>query len=111
MCAHETKEKEVCCCCCGEDSGAGAAEQTPSVQGAAIKILGGGCDKCRALERNTLDALYELGMEPAVEHVTDLIEIARYGVLEIPALVYNDKVLSSGKVLKPAQICKLLRQQ
>ncbi len=64
-----------------------------------IKVLGSGCAKCRALEDAVRAAMLELGIEEEVEHVTDFIEIASYGVMTTPALVVNGKVLSYGKVL------------
>ncbi|WP_435083433.1 thioredoxin family protein [Ohessyouella blattaphilus] len=76
---------------------------------AAIKILGSGCKKCNELEANTKSALEQLGMDTAIDHVTDFAEIAAYGVMTTPALVYNDKVLSYGKVLKAREVVKLLQ--
>ena len=35
-----------------------------------IKILGTGCPKCKALEKNVLEALKEIGADAAVEKVT-----------------------------------------
>ena len=69
--------------------------QSTAEQEAAVKILGSGCDKCRALEKATIEALEELGRDTAVEHVTDFAQIAQYGVMQIPALVVDGKVLSS----------------
>ncbi|MGF7003739.1 small redox-active disulfide protein 2 [Lachnospiraceae bacterium PFB1-21] len=76
---------------------------------ATIKILGSGCKKCNELEANTKSALEQLGMDTAIDHVTDFAEIAAYGVMTTPALVYNDKVLSYGKVLKAGEVVKLLQ--
>lgn len=78
-------------------------------QEAAVKVLGSGCDKCRALEQSTLAALNELGREPQVQHVTDFAEIAKYGVMQTPALVVDGKVVSYGKVLSKAEVLKLLQ--
>lgn len=75
---------------------------------AAVKVLGSGCDKCRALEKSTLEALSELGREARVQHVTDFADIARYGVMQTPALVVDGKVISYGKVLSKAEVIKLL---
>ncbi|MCP1109826.1 thioredoxin family protein [Lachnospiraceae bacterium PAL227] len=76
---------------------------------ATIKILGSGCKKCNELEANTKSALEQLGMDIPIDHVTDFAEIAAYGVMTTPALVYNDKVLSYGKVLKAGEVVKLLQ--
>ena len=43
--------------------------------------------------------------------VTDFQDIMAYGVMSTPALVINEKVVSSGKVLKPKEIKVLLKKQ
>jgi small redox-active disulfide protein 2 len=73
-----------------------------------IKVLGSCCGNCAALMANTKIALAELGMECTVEKVTDFAEIAKYGVMSIPSLVIDEKVVSTGKVLKPKEIVKIL---
>ena len=73
-----------------------------------IKVLGPGCKNCENLADNTKAALKELGLEAEIEKVTDFAEIAGYGILSTPGLVVDDKVVSSGKVLKPKEIAKLL---
>lgn len=73
-----------------------------------IKVLGSCCENCAALMANTKIALAELGMECTVEKVTDFAEIAKYGVMSIPSLVIDEKVVSTGKVLKPKEIVKIL---
>lgn len=77
-------------------------------QDAPVKVLGSGCDKCRALEQSTIEALKESGREPRVQHVTDFAEIAKYGVMQTPALVVDGKVVSYGKVLSKEEVLKLL---
>ena len=89
-----------------ENSDAAAAPE----QEAAVKVLGSGCDKCRALEKAAIEALQELGQEPRVQHITDFTEIAQYGVMQTPALVVDGKVVSYGKVLSKAEVIKLLKQ-
>lgn len=76
---------------------------------ANIKILGSGCSKCDQLEKNTVEALTELGMDTTVEHVTDFAQIAAYGVMTTPALVVGKKVVAYGKILKKDEIIKLLK--
>ena len=86
----------------------GAAEQSKTT-GPSVKILGGGCEKCNALEKATVEALGELGMDTAIDHVRDFTQIAAYGVMTTPALVVDGKVLSYGKVLKKDEVVRLLR--
>ena len=75
------------------------AEAETSKAAAGVKVLGSGCAKCGALEAAVRSALEELGMGPAVDHVTDFSQIAAYGVMSTPALVVDGKVVSYGKVL------------
>ncbi len=71
-----------------------------------VKILGSGCPNCRRLEAETRLALDAL--DPPVPYelvkVTDILTIADYGVLSIPALLMNDKLLSAGRVPGREQI-------
>lgn len=73
-----------------------------------IKILGTGCAKCTKLEENAKKAIAIKGIDATVEKVSDMGEIMDYGVMITPALVIDDKVVSSGKLLKPEEIVKLL---
>lgn len=73
-----------------------------------VKILGSGCANCNLLEEHTRQALQELGMDTSIEHVTDFVAIAGYGVMTTPALVVDDKVLSAGKVLAKDEVVALL---
>ncbi|MGN0517765.1 MAG: thioredoxin family protein, partial [Acutalibacteraceae bacterium] len=45
-----------------------------------------------------------------VEYITDMQKVMEYGVMSMPAIVVNEKVVSMGKVLKTADIEKLLRK-
>lgn len=73
-----------------------------------IKILGTGCPNCKKLEDNVKKALEELKLEATIEKVTDLPEIMSYGVLSVPAIAVDEKVLSSGTVLSTEEIKKIL---
>lgn len=73
-----------------------------------IKVLGTGCPSCKKLEANAKEVVKELGLDVEVEKVTEIEDILSYGVMGIPALVVNDKVVSTGKVLNPKQIKKLI---
>lgn len=73
-----------------------------------IKVLGPGCMKCRTLEKNTQEALKELGINAEVKHVTDLNEITSHGVFMTPGLVVDGKVKLTGKIASKDEIKKLL---
>jgi small redox-active disulfide protein 2 len=73
-----------------------------------IKILGSGCANCHRLEANTRDALATLGMDATIEKVTDVGDIASYGVMRTPGLVVDEQVLVSGRVPDAKEIARLL---
>ena len=55
-------------------------------------------------------ALEKLGKDAEVVKVGDIKEIVSYGVMTSPTLVIDDKVVSTGKVLKPKAIMKMLER-
>ena len=69
-----------------------------------VKILGSGCPNCQRLERETRTALDALSIEYELTKVTDYADIAAYGVLQTPALVINERVVSAGKIPKHSDI-------
>jgi small redox-active disulfide protein 2 len=77
----------------------------------SVKVLGTGCAKCDKLSANANEALGKLGIaDIQVEHVKDLKEIARHGVMLTPAIVINGKAKSPGKVLSVEEVTKLLKE-
>jgi hypothetical protein len=69
-----------------------------TLSGLTIAALGMGCTRCNQLESDIRDILSELKTTADLRHITDLRKIARYGVMDSPALVANNKVLSVGEV-------------
>ena len=69
-----------------------------------IRILGPGCVSCNRLEEIVRSVLDRKKIPADFEHIHDLDEIWRYGVINTPALVINDVVLCSGKMPTQAQI-------
>lgn len=75
----------------------------------SIKILGkNGCINCSNMFKNTIDILAEKNIAADCQHVTDLQEIMKYGVMSLPGLVINEKVVSYGKILSKADIEKYI---
>ena len=73
-----------------------------------IKILGSGCKKCVALGDNAKAAVAAAGQEAEIVKVTDIAEIAGYGVMSTPGLVIEEKLVSAGRVLSAREIGDLL---
>ena len=122
----EKKEEKSCCCgsaepksgestgcCCGS---APKAEASSCCCGApvegicCVKVLGAGCKSCHEQYENAKAAVQALGLNVEVEYITDMEKVMAYGVMSMPAIVVNDQVVSMGKVLKAADVEKLLRK-
>ena len=73
-----------------------------------IQILGTGCKKCLTLAETADTAAKALGLEYTLEKVTNLNEIASFGVMFTPALVVDGQVKVAGKVPGLEDIKKLL---
>ncbi|MBU1163596.1 MAG: thioredoxin family protein [Proteobacteria bacterium] len=63
-----------------------------------IKVLGPGCSQCDMLDKILIEVLSEMKILADMEHIRDIREIGKYGVMGTPALVINGKVMSVGKV-------------
>lgn len=107
--ASEAAEVSEACCessqsttetCCGE-----------SVDGiCCIKVLGAGCKSCHEQYENAKKAVSKMGLDIEVEYITDMEKVMTYGVMSMPAIVVNENVASMGKVLKTADVVKLLKK-
>ncbi len=73
-----------------------------------IKVLGGGCKSCEALLKAVKEAVELKGIDAQVEYITDMEKIMNYGVMSMPALMLDEKIVSAGKVLKAKDVCRLL---
>lgn len=106
------KKEETSSCCCNNCKNESVAQAEPvKTEGASVKILGSGCMKCNQLEAAVKEALEQLGMDTAVDHVTDFGQIAGYGVMTTPALVVDGKVMSYGKVLTTDEAIEILQNR
>lgn len=125
--SNTKKENNSCCCgdieglilkedqkelksSCGCAEGCTCNEQEIKSDRLIIKVLGSGCKNCITLTENVHKALEEMKLSAEIVKVTDFAQITGYGIMSTPALVLNEKVISYGKVLKPAKIVKLLEK-
>ncbi len=63
-----------------------------------IKVLGPGCAKCKKTAQLIQKIVEESGSNATVEKVTDMMEIASYGVFGTPSVVIDGEVKSVGKI-------------
>ena len=75
-----------------------------------IKILGPGCANCDRLEREVMEAVSELDLPAGIDHVRDIREIGKYGVMGSPALIIDGKVKAVGRVPMRSEIRKWLKE-
>ena len=74
-----------------------------------IKVLGPGCAKCTQTEKIVKEAIAESGVQATVEKITDVMEIAGYGVFGTPAVVVDGDVKCVGKIPKKADVLGWIR--
>ena len=99
-CCCTPKAEEAASCCCGAP-----------VEGiCCVKVLGAGCKSCHGQFENAKAAVKAMGLDVEVEYITDMEKVMAYGVMSMPAIVVNEKVVSMGKVLKAADVEKLLHK-
>jgi small redox-active disulfide protein 2 len=75
-----------------------------------IKVLGPGCLKCEQTEKNVKEAVQVSGVAAKIEKVTDVMEIAKYGVFGTPAVVVDGEVRSVGKIPNKDEIITWLKK-
>ncbi len=63
-----------------------------------IKVFGPGCVKCESLIENTQKAIDDIGLSYEIEKISDINSIVEEGIMATPALMINDKVVSSGRL-------------
>ena len=110
---EEEKKAPACCCGSAKAQVAKSAECCcgTSVNGiCCVKVLGAGCRACHEQYENAKTAVKALGLDVEVEYITDMEKVMGYDVMSMPAIVVNEKVVSMGKVLKAADVEKLLRK-
>ena len=107
----EPKAEESACCCAASKTKATSCCCGAPVEGiCCVKILGAGCKSCHEQYENAKAAVQALGLNAEVEYITDMEKVMEYGVMSMPAIVVNDQVVSMGKVLKAADVEKLLNR-
>ena len=112
----EEKTVSACACSCDcptSDAGERTDACCPEAQNGicCIKVLGAGCKSCHEQYENAKKAVQEMSLSVEVEYITDMQQVMEYGVMSMPAIVVNEKVVSMGKVLKAEEVKKLLQKQ
>ena len=69
-----------------------------------IEVAGPGCPRCGATAENVAQALKDLGLEDAIEKITDINAMIDRGVLQSPALIINGAIVVQGKIPTVEQV-------
>ena len=96
---EEEKKTPACACSCG-----GAASEAESITNdccpdlkegeiCCIKVLAG-CKSCHEQFEYAKQAVKDMGLSVEVEYITDMQKVMEYGVMSMPALVVNEKVVA-----------------
>ena len=111
----EEKKAPACACNCGcptnevnEITNDCCTEAKDGI--CCVKVLGAGCKSCHDQYENAKDAVKAMKLPVEVEYITDMQKVMEYGVMSMPAIVIDEKVVSMGKVLKVADVEKLLQK-
>ena len=75
-----------------------------------IKVLGTGCSNCKKTKAVVGEAIREMGVDATLIEVQDIPSIMAYGVMSTPAIVIDEKVVSTGKVPAKSQVIQMIRQ-
>ncbi|MCK5122852.1 MAG: thioredoxin family protein [Candidatus Pacebacteria bacterium] len=62
----------------------------------SIQILGSGCPVCKQLLKTVKEIATELKIEADIEHITDVAEMVKMGVMTSPVLAINGKPVLAG---------------
>ena len=63
-----------------------------------IQVFGSGCAKCKELYERTQKAVQSLGIDAAVEYITDVKKLLEMGVMSSPVLAINGSPVLVGVV-------------
>ena len=75
-----------------------------------IKVLGTGCNNCKKTKAVVGEAIRALGIEATLIEAQDIPSIMAYGVMSTPAIVIDEKVVSTGKTPSKSQVIQMIRQ-
>ena len=69
-----------------------------------VKVLGPGCDNCKAVEAAARQAVAGLRLHADIIKVQNRDEINQYRILSTPGLVINEKVVCAGRIPTVAEV-------
>ncbi len=75
-----------------------------------IQILGTGWPKCQKLHDLVVATALSLDLSVEVEKITDIMEIMKFNVLQLPGLVINGVLKVAGRIPSIKELKQLLTE-
>ena len=69
-----------------------------------IKVLGPGCAKCKKLHAEAEKAIAASGLHVELEKIEKLEDIMKYAIMTTPALVLDEQIKATGRIVPAAEI-------
>jgi hypothetical protein len=76
-----------------------------------IELLGDNCRKCRLLRNNIELALSGCSASVEFQCVDEPKRFAEYGLLSLPGLAINGRILAEGKLLSSSAIVRMVETE
>jgi small redox-active disulfide protein 2 len=73
-----------------------------------IKVVGTGCASCKKLEESVRAVVAENNIEAEITKISDIMEIAKSGILITPGLIIDGKIKLSGKLPEKSEVEKII---
>ena len=75
-----------------------------------IRIIGYGCRRCGELHDRVMKAVQSLGIEARVVRDDDMLSPMRFGLLALPGLIVDGKIILAGRVPSVEELTRLFGQ-
>jgi len=73
-----------------------------------IEVLGPGCARCHETHRVVQHVVDEAKLDCVVQKSTSIDRMIELGVLSVPAIAFDGKVVLSGRIPEPDDVRRLL---
>jgi small redox-active disulfide protein 2 len=74
-----------------------------------IVVYGPGCANCQNLEKNTKEAIKEIGVDAEITQIQEIDQILEAGIIATPGLAIDGEIKSLGRVPSVEEIKKWIK--
>lgn len=75
-----------------------------------IKVIGNCCNACYATYQAVKSAAASIDSNIEVIHIDDILQILQLGIINTPAVIINDEIVSTGEHLSEEEALKIILQ-